>query len=144
MEIVILVGLKGVGKTTLARALAERGWPTIEPGGEPLEQIQHLEAAGQKHVALDGISAPHWREIFQAYPNAVTTIGVVAPKQLRRRRLKAATEKNLSDAEILECDRIELEELGVGNLLAGADFYILNATDPEAAIAQLLAVLPTT
>ena len=95
-------------------------------------------------MALDGISAPHWREIFQAYPNAVTTIGVVAPKQLRRRRLKAATEKNLSDAEILECDRIELEELGVGNLLAGADFYILNATDPAAAIAQLLAVLPTT
>ena len=143
MEIVILVGLKGVGKTTLARALAEQGWPTIEPGSEPLEQIQHLEAAGQKHVALDGVSAPHWRKIFQAYPDAVTTIGVVAPKQLRRRRLKAATEKNLSDAEILECDRIELEELGVGNLLAGADFYILNDTDPAAAIAQLLAVLPT-
>ena len=121
MEIVILVGLKGAGKTTLARALAERGWPTIEPGGEPLEQIQHLEAAGQKHVALDGVSAPHWRKIFQAYPDAVTTIG----------------------AEILECDRIELKELGVGNLLAGADFYVLNDTDPAAAIAQLLAVLPT-
>lgn len=133
MQIIILVGLKGAGKTTLANLLAAKGWPTIEPGDDPLTQIQNLEAAGQKQVALDGIALENFRRIYQAYPDETLVIGVVVPKALRRDRLVADPAKNLSDAEIQECDRIELEELHLGRLLASADFYILN----DASLAQL-------
>ena len=126
MQILILVGLKGVGKTTVANLLAARGWPTIEPGNTPLEQIKNLAASGQKQIALDGVSWENFQQIYHAYAADTLVVGVIAPKALRRHRLMTDTAKNLSEAEILECDRIEIEELKVGNLLARADDYLNN------------------
>lgn len=142
MEIIILVGMKGSGKTTLAKAMAEQGWPTVEVGPNTLEKIENLSAAGQKHIILDGVNSyDELIQIRKQHPEEVTTIGVVVPKKLRRSRLRADAEKNLSEAEILECDRIEIGELGVGQMLASADTYLFNQGDPGSTIADLKTLL---
>jgi dephospho-CoA kinase len=130
-KILVLVGLKGSGKTEICRFLSGMKWPTVEVGGDTAMRIRNLLAAGQRRIAVDGVeSLGEWKRIKAEFPEDVLTVGMVAPKEVRRKRVQQARGYDkavnmLRTEEIIESEKAEMK-MGVGDVLLGADEYIVN------------------
>lgn len=121
------MGMKGAGKTTAVRYLATKGLPKVEHGADALVEIRNLFAAGKREVVLDGVE--NWKDFVdlkREFPGQMKTIAVVAPRVKRWKRLTKDATKELTRPEVRECDRIEIEEIGIGEMIAAADAYVYN------------------
>ena len=121
------MGMKGAGKTTAVRYLAAKGLPKVTNEVDALVEIRNLFAAGKREIVLDGVES--WKDYIdlkREFPGQMKTIAIVAPRVVRWRRLAKDTTKDLTRLEVRECDRIEIEEMGIGEMVVAADAYVYN------------------
>lgn len=92
-----------------------------------IEQINGLIDAGQHRIVADGLYT--WTEyklMKRAFPGELTTVAIVAPRQLRHRRLGSRPIRPLTNTEANKRDWDEIENLEKGGPIAIADSYIIN------------------
>lgn len=108
-----------------------------------IDQIQHLADAGQHRIVVDGIySWDEYRTLQHTFPGEMTTVAVVAPKQLRYRWLASRHEDRPQTPEIsAERDYNEIESLNKGGPIAAADFFVSNNGTKEHFYQQLAAIV---
>lgn len=120
------------------RATEGQDWVARQAAAE----IKDLIAAGQKRIVLDGLySWTEYKTIKHEFPGQMTTIAIVAPKNLRYERLANRPERPFTPAEVRERDRREIENIEKGGPIAAADYYILNDTTLDNLYAQLNTIL---
>ena len=126
-KIFIIVGMSGSGKSTAVEYLTRQGVPKVGPEQIAGEEIQKLMEAGQKQIVLDGIhNWDTYQQIKKEYAGKTTTIAIVAPKAQRFHRVAGRTDHALSTEEMQYHDHDDVVELGLGNVIAVADYYIMN------------------
>ena len=92
-----------------------------------LEQVSNLIEAGQRTIVLDGLYTwSEYRILRRAYPGETTIIAVVAPRQLRYKRLADRPERPFNEIEAQTRDYSEIENMEKGGPIAIADYYLLN------------------
>ena len=140
----IIVGMSGSGKSTAVDYLTRQGVPKVGPEQIATEEIERLVSAGQRQIVLDGVyNWETYREIKQKYAGKTTTIALVAPKSQRLHRVAGRTENPLTTEELQRRDYDDATELGLGNVLAVADFYIMNDGPMKHICEQLDAIINT-
>lgn len=92
-----------------------------------IAQVHKLMNAGQKRILLDGLYT--WTEyklLLHEFPGMIDVVAIVAPKQLRHRRLASRPERPFTAREATERDWTEIENLEKGGPIAIADHYVIN------------------
>lgn len=134
-KIIAFVGLAGAGKTTAIEHFTENGFPKVNLAGDTakaIEQIQHLIAAGQRHLVLDElVSWSDYTELKKAFPGELILIAVVAERHLRYHRLSLRETNSLTTSAAHERDIFEIEHLDKGGPIAVADHYVINNFSTE-------------
>lgn len=92
-----------------------------------IKQIQELVEAGQKRIVADGLYTwTEYKALKRAFPGSVELIAVVAPRQMRYRRLAQRPVRPFTYNEAETRDWSEIENLEKGGPIAIADHYIIN------------------
>jgi len=132
LQIFILAGLRGSGKTTVAEHMSQKGVPKITVRSDDsakniLSQIQGIANAGQRNVVIDGL---HDWDIYKAikhdYHGQTTTVVITASRHNRHHRLTKRIEDPLTNNETDQYDYADIEKTGEGGIIAFADVYIDN------------------
>ncbi len=92
-----------------------------------IEQIEHLESAGQHRIIADGIYS--WTEfnvLKQAFPGELILVAIVSPRHLRYHRLTERTVRPFTATQAHNRDISEIEDLQKGGPIAIADHYVIN------------------
>lgn len=90
-------------------------------------QIHDLIGAGQRHIIADGLySWTEYKYLKREFPGEMNVVAVLAPRNLRHRRLNQRPVRPLQSTEALERDWAEIENLEKGGPIAIADHYIIN------------------
>lgn len=93
-----------------------------------LPQLRTLDAGG--HAGIDGLySFSEYKTLQQEFGQRLVLVGIVAPRELRHRRLAEREVRPLSFAEAQSRDLAEIENLEKGGPIAIADHYLLNDGD---------------
>lgn len=103
-----------------------------------IQEIHDLIDSGQRRIVADGLYT--WTEyklLKHEFPGELTTIAIVAPKHLRYRRLSQRPERPFTEAEAVQRDWSEIENLEKGGPIAIADYYITNNDDLDHFYKQL-------
>lgn len=141
-KIFIIVGMSGSGKSTAVEYLTRQGMPKVGPEQIAADEIKSLLEAGQKQIVLDSIyNWDTYCQIKKEYAGKTTTIAIVAPKSQRFRRVAGRTEHALSTEEMQHHDYDDVTELGLGNVIAVADYYIMNDGPMKNLCEQLDAII---
>lgn len=91
------------------------------------QQIQDLIGAGQRHIIADGLySWTEYKYLKREFPGEMNVVAILAPRNLRHRRLNQRPVRPLQPTEALERDWAEIEKLEKGGPIAIADHYIIN------------------
>ncbi len=133
----IIEGVKALGlPVTEENERRYREQMRLEHGNEyfmqqVIEQVRHLIAAGQHTVVIDGLYTwTEYRLLAHEFPGSeLTVVAVVAPRQLRYRRLASRAVRPLTADEARARDWTEIENLEKGGPIAIADHYIINDRD---------------
>lgn len=107
-----------------------------------IKQIYKLIDAGQHRILLDGLYT--WTEyklLLHEFPGMIDVVAIVAPKQLRHRRLANRPERPFTQREATERDWSEIENLEKGGPIAIADHYIINDSNLDELHARIDGVL---
>jgi dephospho-CoA kinase len=95
-----------------------------------ITQIHDLVAAGQHRIVADGLYTwTEYKALKHEFPGELTVVAVVAPRQLRHRRLAERPVRPLTSTESDQRDWAEIENLEKGGPIAIADFYVANDHD---------------
>ena len=92
-----------------------------------IAQVNKLIEAGQHRILLDGLYT--WTEyklLLHEFPGMLDVVAIVAPKQLRHRRLANRPDRPFTQREATERDWTEIENLEKGGPIAIADHYVIN------------------
>lgn len=96
-------------------------------GRQVVAETKDLIAAGKKRIVLDGLySWTEYRLFKHEFPGMLTTIAVVAPRDLRYERLSKRPERAFTPHDAKIRDYAEIEDAEKGGPIAMADYYILN------------------
>lgn len=107
-----------------------------------IKQVKNLIEAGQKRIIVDGIYSWTEYKLFKtAFPGELTTVAIVTPKLLRKRRLANRPERPLTASEVDQRDWAEIENLEKGGPIAIADHFIHNDGNIDFLHEQIDAVL---
>lgn len=91
------------------------------------EQIRNLIDAGQNRIIADGLySWTEYRYLKREFPGEMNLVAILAPRNLRHKRLAGRPVRPLSASEALERDWAEIENLEKGGPIAIADHYVIN------------------
>ena len=141
-KIFIIVGMSGSGKSTAVEYLTRQGMPKVGPEQAAKDEIKSLLEAGQKQIVLDSVhNWDTYRDLKKEYAGKTITIAIVAPKSQRFRRVAGRTEHALSTEEMQHHDYDDVTELGLGNVIAVADYYIMNDGPMKDLCEQLDAII---
>ncbi|GEM_PF-2208750 len=148
-RVIVFVGMLGSGRTAASKYLTEHGYPRVDFGQKPteatlaeavnrsllevptqtaeaiIEQIRNLHSAGQYIVCVDGLQA--WDDyvaLRKAFSGTLTTVGLVASRRTRIKRITEYYGNTPSRQQIIEHDWHAIEQLNAGGPLAVADSYI--------------------
>ena len=95
-----------------------------------IAQIHKLVDAGQHRIVADGLySWTEYKTLKHEFPGELTVVAIVAPKNLRHRRLLDRPVRPLTQAEADQRDWAEIENIEKGGPIAIADHYIMNDGD---------------
>ncbi len=90
-------------------------------------QTNTLIRSGQKNIIYDGLySWLEYKVLKQEFPGELSIIGVVAPRNLRHRRLAGRPEHPFTVKQATERDWSEIENINKGGPIAMADSYIIS------------------
>ena len=95
-------------------------------------QINNLIDAGQHTIIADGLYT--WTEfkiLKRAFPGELTVIAVLAPRNIRHRRLSQRPERPFTPEEAKTRDWSEIEKLEKGGPIAMADYFVINDSSVE-------------
>lgn len=107
-----------------------------------ITQIQGLVDAGQRRIVADGLYTwTEYKALKHAFPGDLTVIAIVAPRQLRHRRLTTRPVRPLTVDEATSRDWAEIENLEKGGPIAIADYFIQNNHDFDTLHERIDAVL---
>ena len=96
------------------------------------EQINNLADAGQRRIIADGLYTwTEYKVLKKAFPGNLKVAAVVAPRQLRYRRLAQRPIRPFTASESYARDTHEIENLEKGGPIAIADYYINNGAGIE-------------
>lgn len=94
---------------------------------QAIEQINNLVNAGEYNIVLDGLySWSEYKALKSAFPGQLKVIAVVAPREIRHRRLASRPERPFTADEATTRDWSEIENIEKGGPIAMADHYIIN------------------
>ena len=97
-----------------------------------IDQIHGLIDAGQRRILADGVySWTEYKTLKRAFPGELIVAAVVAPKNVRHRRLTTRPIRPLTVNEASLRDWAEIENIEKGGPIAIADYYIDNNTGFE-------------
>lgn len=97
-----------------------------------VQQINDLVNAGQHRIIADGLySWSEYKVMKHAFPGQVHLVAVIAPRNLRYRRLENRTERPFTREESEQRDWREIEDLEKGGPIAIADHYVINDGNME-------------
>lgn len=95
-----------------------------------IKEVHDLIGAGQHRIILDGLySWSEYRILKSEFPGAMTTIAVVTPKHLRKKRMATRPERPMTAEEVDQRDWTEIENLEKGGPIAIADYFVHNDKD---------------
>lgn len=141
---VILEGMKEAGieitseneKLFREKLRAEHGKDAVAI--KIVEQINHLISAGQHTIIADGLYTwTEYKVLKKEFPGELVPIAIVAPRQLRYRRLAQRPVRPLTSPEAYDRDVAEIENLEKGGPIAIADHYVINDGSREELEAKL-------
>ena len=122
---------RGIAITPQSQAKFRKAWR--EEAGKDIiirtaaEQMQRLAAAGQRHILFDGLySWTEYKYLTHHFPGELV-VAIVAPKQLRHRRLAQRPERPFTAQEAIARDWSEIEDIEKGGPIAIADHFISNS-----------------
>lgn len=95
-------------------------------------QINNLIDAGQHTIIADGLYT--WTEfkiLKRAFPGELTVIAILAPRNIRHRRLSQRPERPFTSEEAKTRDWSEIEKLEKGGPIAMADYFVINDSSVE-------------
>ncbi len=125
---------RGIAITPQSQAEFRKAWR--EEAGKDIiirtaaEQMQRLAAAGQRHILFDGLySWTEYKYLTHHFPGELVVAAIVAPKQLRHRRLAQRPERPFTAQEAIARDWSEIEDIEKGGPIAIADHFISNSHD---------------
>lgn len=94
------------------------------------QQLHNLIDAGQHRIIADGLySWTEYKYLKHEFPGEMSLVAILAPRNLRHRRLSKRPVRPLQPQEALERDWAEIERLEKGGPIAIADHYIINDGD---------------
>lgn len=94
------------------------------------QQLHNLIDAGQHRIIADGLySWTEYKYLKHEFPGEMSLVAILAPRNLRHRRLSKRPVRPLQPQEALERDWAEIERLEKGGPIAIADHYIINDDD---------------
>lgn len=142
IKILSFVGLTGSGKSAAVHYLAERGYPKVimDPDNsdtpanidEAIRQIKGIADSGQRKCVIDGPNTwEQYRQLKRSFPGEITTIAITTTRYIRHQRLAKRTENALSGTDIDHHDYEEIEKNNIGGVIAIADYFISNNSNPE-------------
>ena len=112
---------RGIAITPQSQAKFRKAWR--EEAGKDIiirtaaEQMQRLAAAGQRHILFDGLySWTEYKYLTHHFPGELVVAAIVAPKQLRHRRLAQRPERPFTAQEAIARDWSEIEDIEKGGL----------------------------
>lgn len=130
---VILQAVKDAGlEPTQANERMMREKLRAEEGNDVIvkriaQQLHDLIEAGQRHIIADGLySWTEYKYLKREFPGEMNVVAILAPRNLRHRRLSQRPERPLNGTEALERDWAEIENLEKGGPIAIADHYVIN------------------
>lgn len=92
-----------------------------------VSQLKGLVEAGQRRIVADGLYTwTEYKVLKREFPGELTVVAVVAPKNIRHRRLTTRPIRPLTIEEANSRDWAEIENLEKGGPIAIADFYLDN------------------
>ncbi len=107
-----------------------------------IRQIEELFEQDRHYVVVDGLYSWTEYKIFkEVFGHRAIIIAVVAPKQLRHKRVAARPVRPLSETESTARDYAEIENLEKGGPIANADYYLANDESAESLVADLKRLL---
>lgn len=108
-------------------------------------QLKGLVDAGQRRIVADGLYTwTEYKVLKREFPGELTVVAVVAPKNIRHRRLTTRPIRPLTIEEANGRDWAEIENLEKGGPIAIADFYLDNRGNLDDLHAQIDAVISET
>ncbi len=109
---------------------------------QTIPQIHDLINSGQRRIVTDGSATlDEHKALLSEFPGNTTTIALVAPKNLRHRRLTDRPRHPLTAAAARSRDWAETEYESKAGPIALADYYIINDGTPEILHQKLDAIL---
>ena len=91
------------------------------------KQIQDLIDAGQHKIIADGLySWTEYKYLKKAFPGVFHVVAILAPRNVRHKRLSNRSVRPLSMSDAMERDWSEIEKVEKGGPIAIADHYIIN------------------
>lgn len=107
-----------------------------------IAQIHNLIDAGQHRIVADGLySWTEYKVLKHEFPGELIIVAIIAPKQVRHRRLLVRPVRPLTQTEADQRDWAEIENIEKGGPIAIADHYIVNDSDIEQLHQQIDKVL---
>lgn len=108
-------------------------------------QLKGLVDAGQRRIVADGLYTwTEYKVLKREFPGELTVVAVVAPKNIRHRRLTTRPIRPLTIEEANGRDWAEIENLEKGGPIAIADFYLDNRGNLDDLHTQIDAVISET
>lgn len=92
-----------------------------------IKQIHNLINTGQHRIVADGLYT--WTEykiLKSEFPNGLSVVAVVAPRQVRHHRLSIRSVRPLTETAANQRDWAEIENLEKGGPIAIADYFLIN------------------
>jgi dephospho-CoA kinase len=103
-----------------------------------IKQIHDLIDAGQHRIVADGLYTwTEYKVLKHEFPGELTTVAVVAPKHLRKKRMANRPVRPLTSEQVDQRDWAEIENIEKGGPIAIADYYVMNDKDEAYFKAQI-------
>lgn len=95
-----------------------------------IKQIHDLINGGQRKILIDGLYTwDEYKILKHEFPGELTVVAILAPRQVRHRRLANRTERPFTPQESGERDWSQIENMSTGGPIAIADYPIINDKD---------------
>lgn len=92
-----------------------------------VKQVDELIAKGQTVIIVESLYSWTEYKIFKSkYGLEAIVIAVIAPLEVRHKRLASRSSRPLNRQEVMDRDYSEIENIEKGGPIANADYYLLN------------------
>lgn len=110
-----------------------------------IQQINNLIDGGQRRVLIDGLYTwDEYKILKHEFPGELTVVAILAPRNLRHRRLANRAERPFTAQEARDRDWSQIENMSTGGPIAIADYSIINDKDLESLHKQVDKLLQDT